>query len=213
MSFYVTAAAGNLRLGLYDATGPGGGPGTKIAETAQITPVVGWNTANVTLPVSIPAGTYWLAYVPSSNGLGFRNAQTGSNRYYSFPYGALPATFSTAPNSGTFHFSFYATLSPGSGGGGAIPTVTGVSRATASKYVMLPNGHVVPFSDFFTAALNVKDVIRDVIEHETAPLADQDIMEKLQEYGHYIARRTVAKYREELGILPSHQRRLAPRKR
>jgi RNA polymerase sigma-54 factor len=82
-----------------------------------------------------------------------------------------------------------------------------VSRATASKYVMLPNGHVVPFSDFFTAALNVKDVIKDVIEHETAPLADQDIMEKLQEYGHYIARRTVAKYRDELGILPSSLRR------
>jgi RNA polymerase sigma-54 factor len=81
-----------------------------------------------------------------------------------------------------------------------------VSRATASKYVMLPNGHVIPFSDFFTAALNVKDVIKDLIEHETSPMPDQDIMEKLQEYGHYIARRTVAKYRDELKILPSSLR-------
>src|SRR5262249_31626071 len=47
MSFYVTTAAGKLRLGLYDATGPGGGPGSKLAETAEITPVAGWNTANV----------------------------------------------------------------------------------------------------------------------------------------------------------------------
>ena len=124
MSFYVTAAAGKLRLGIYNATGPGGGPGTKIAETAEITPVVGWNTANVTSQVSLPAGTYWLAYLPSSNSLGFRNAQTGSTKYYSLTYGALPTTFSTAPNSGTFHFSFYATLIPGVAN---TPTVSAVN--------------------------------------------------------------------------------------
>src|SRR5262249_19960430 len=122
MAFYVTAAAGKLRLGIYDATGPGGGPGTKIAETAEITPVVGWNTANVTSQVSLPVGTYWLAYLPSSNSLGFRNAQTGSDKYYSITYGSLPASFSASPISGTFHFSFYATLIPDS-----TPTVTGVS--------------------------------------------------------------------------------------
>src|ERR1700741_2643841 len=76
MSFYVTAAAGQLRFGIYDATGPGGGPGTKIAETAEITPVVGWNTANVTSQVTLTSGTYWLAYLPSSNSLGFRNSPT-----------------------------------------------------------------------------------------------------------------------------------------
>ena len=42
---------------------------------------------------------------------------------------------------------------------------------------------------------------------------DQDITRALRQEGLTIARRTVAKYREELGILPSHQRRLAVRKR
>ena len=45
------------------------------------------------------------------------------------------------------------------------------------------------------------------------PLSDQEVAQALQGQGLTIARRTVAKYREELGILPSHQRRLAPRKR
>jgi RNA polymerase sigma-54 factor len=81
-----------------------------------------------------------------------------------------------------------------------------VSRATAGKFVMLPSGQVIPFSDFFTAALNVKDVIKDLIAHESTPMTDQDIVEKLHAYGHFIARRTVAKYRDQLGILPSSLR-------
>src|SRR3989344_9553336 len=72
LSFYVTTAGGNLRLGIYDATGPGGGPGTKMAETNSFTPITGWNTANVVTPVSLTVGTYWLAYLPSSSSLGFK---------------------------------------------------------------------------------------------------------------------------------------------
>ncbi len=81
-----------------------------------------------------------------------------------------------------------------------------VSRATAGKYVMIPSGRVIPFSDFFTPALNVKDVIKELIESEQAPLTDQEIMERLAEHGYHIARRTVAKYRDQLGILPSSLR-------
>jgi len=81
-----------------------------------------------------------------------------------------------------------------------------VSRATAGKYVMIPQGQVIPFSDFFTAALNVKDIIKDLIDHESVPLTDQEIVTKLEEYGHRLARRTVAKYRDQLGILPSSLR-------
>ena len=81
-----------------------------------------------------------------------------------------------------------------------------VSRATAGKYVMIPSGKVIPFSDFFTPALNVKDVIKELIESEQAPLTDQEIMERLAEHGYHIARRTVAKYRDQLGILPSSLR-------
>ncbi len=81
-----------------------------------------------------------------------------------------------------------------------------VSRATAAKYVMIPNGKVIPFSDFFTASLNVKDIIKDMIAREETPLTDQEIASRLHEYGYDVARRTVAKYRDQLDILPSSLR-------
>jgi len=82
-----------------------------------------------------------------------------------------------------------------------------VSRATAGKYVMLPNRKVIPFSDFFTASLSIKDVIKEIIESErnkgAERLTDQVIVEKLSDQGIHVARRTVAKYRAQLKILPS----------
>jgi RNA polymerase sigma-54 factor len=78
-----------------------------------------------------------------------------------------------------------------------------VSRATANKYVMLPNRKVIPFSDFFTPSLSVKDMIKEMIEQETDSLTDKRIVEMLKRRGVRIARRTVAKYRSELNILPS----------
>jgi RNA polymerase sigma-54 factor len=78
-----------------------------------------------------------------------------------------------------------------------------VSRATAGKFVMLPNRQVIPFSDFFTASLSIKDVIKEIIEREGRPMADREIVARLRERGIRIARRTVAKYRSQLGILPS----------
>jgi len=110
MSFYVKTPSGNLRLGIYDATGPNGGPGALKAQTAGFAPVSGWNTRNVVSQVSLQAGTYWLAFLPSSNYLVMKVATTGSAKKYNYAYGALPATFSTSPTSGTCHWSFYATL-------------------------------------------------------------------------------------------------------
>ena len=84
-----------------------------------------------------------------------------------------------------------------------------VSRATADKFVMLPNGEVVPFGHFFTASLGVKDQIRHIVEDEDPehPFSDQEIAELLAEHGVAIARRTVAKYRDELHVLPARLRR------
>lgn len=81
-----------------------------------------------------------------------------------------------------------------------------VSRATAGKFVMLPNGEVIPFAHFFTASLGVKDIIKDMIAKEERPLTDQEIATRLREYGYNVARRTVAKYRDQLDILPSSLR-------
>lgn len=113
LSFYVTAAAGDLRLGIYDATGLGGNPGAKLAETNAFTPVVGWNTVNLLTPVALAAGDYWLAYLPSSNGLEFRADRTiGTFKYYAHAFGPMPATFSTSHNTGVTRWSFYGTLVP-----------------------------------------------------------------------------------------------------
>ncbi len=87
-----------------------------------------------------------------------------------------------------------------------------VSRATAGKYVLLPAGQVVPFSLFFTASLGTKDVIKNIIDAEDRghPHSDQEIVEKLRnDHGIILARRTVAKYREELQILPARLRKRA----
>ena len=78
-----------------------------------------------------------------------------------------------------------------------------VSRATAAKYVMLPTGEVIPFSHFFVANLSVKDVIKELVDNETTPLTDQELADLLRARDIKVARRTVAKYREQLNILPS----------
>ena len=55
----------------------------------------------------------------------------------------------------------------------------------------------------------VKDIIGQVIGNESPrkPLSDQAIVEILKEKGFEVARRTVAKYREEMNIMPSHMRK------
>ncbi|MBT5902939.1 MAG: RNA polymerase factor sigma-54 [Opitutaceae bacterium] len=96
---------------------------------------------------------------------------------------------------------------------------TTVSRAIANKYVRTPHG-VFDLKFFFTPGYqadggksvsntSVKEMINDIvaIEDKSRPYSDQDLVKKLQEKGLKIARRTVAKYREELGLLPSNLRR------
>lgn len=81
-----------------------------------------------------------------------------------------------------------------------------VSRATAGKYVLLPSHQVVPFSAFFKAAMSVQDMLKELVDNEATPLTDTELVELLSEHGYDIARRTVAKYRGQLGILPSSLR-------
>ena len=112
MSFYVSKIGGNLKLAVYDATGPSGGPGNLKASTASFTPVKGWNTQNVTSQTRIPAGTYWLAYLPSSNSLSFLKTLTGPIYYYTLNSGnPFPASFeASTATKGLTTWSFYASL-------------------------------------------------------------------------------------------------------
>ena len=87
-----------------------------------------------------------------------------------------------------------------------IAPVVGEWAKDVPKYVMLPNRKVIPFSDFFTASLSVMDVIKELIAKEDAPKTDQEIADELGKRGIVLARRTVAKYREQLNILPSSLR-------
>jgi RNA polymerase sigma-54 factor len=94
-----------------------------------------------------------------------------------------------------------------------------VSRVCSGKYVQTPRG-VFELKFFFSSGLETedgedvsartaKDIIKTLIEEEDKkePLSDQRIAEMLHEKGLRIARRTVAKYREQLSILPARFRR------
>jgi RNA polymerase sigma-54 factor len=83
-----------------------------------------------------------------------------------------------------------------------------VSRATANKYLLLPNGRLMPFSDFFDSSLGVKDILRELIlgEHPRHRLSDEELARQLNIQGIPMARRTVTKYREEMGIGSSRER-------
>ncbi|MEW6535445.1 MAG: RNA polymerase factor sigma-54 [Candidatus Auribacterota bacterium] len=94
-----------------------------------------------------------------------------------------------------------------------------VSRAISNKYVQTPRG-VFQFKYFFStpittasgtaaSATSVKDKIQEIIRSEDPqkPLSDSKIIEMLDKDGIQLARRTVAKYRKELNILPANLRK------
>jgi len=81
-----------------------------------------------------------------------------------------------------------------------------ISRAVAGKFVALPNGRIVSLAKFFDRSLSVRDRVRALVESESRPLTDDEIAEALEREGVRVARRTVAKYRNMLGILPAHVR-------
>ena len=96
---------------------------------------------------------------------------------------------------------------------------TTVSRAVSGKYIATPHG-VFEMKYFFTTGYqtesgeslsntSVKKALRELVDDEDPkkPLSDQALVAELKKQGINIARRTVAKYRDELNILPSHMRK------
>ena len=70
----------------------------------------------------------------------------------------------------------------------------------------MPNSTLLPMSEFFVAARGVQDVLHELIAKEDKPLSDDELARLLGEEGFPVARRTVAKYRDQLKIPPSHLR-------
>lgn len=96
---------------------------------------------------------------------------------------------------------------------------TTVSRAASGKYIATPQG-IFEIKYFFThgytnsegEAVSNESVRQAIValvkdENPRRPHSDQDIVRLLADQGLAVARRTVAKYREQLGILPSHLRK------
>ena len=96
---------------------------------------------------------------------------------------------------------------------------TTVSRAIANKYMQTPRG-LLPMRQFFTSGYEssageqvssrgIMQHIKEMIaaEDRRKPLSDRVIVERLKENGFDVARRTVAKYREEMGIPSTRLRR------
>jgi RNA polymerase sigma-54 factor len=93
-----------------------------------------------------------------------------------------------------------------------------ISRSVTGKYAQTPQGlfelkyffasGVQASEGVFTSAENVKETIKKLIQHENRakPYSDQELMETINETGIHISRRTVAKYREEIGIAKSSKR-------
>jgi len=95
-----------------------------------------------------------------------------------------------------------------------------VSRAVANKYAHTPQG-VLELRYFFseavqgpsgalTSLINLKRLVKKIIEEENAahPLTDEQITARLRDLGYVVTRRTVAKYREDMRIPSTHQRRV-----
>ncbi len=96
---------------------------------------------------------------------------------------------------------------------------TTISRAVAGKYILTPHGLMEMRSFFATGYQNsdgseisnagVREALQQLIaaENPAKPLSDEFLTKALDNQGIQVARRTVAKYREQLGILPSHLRK------
>ena len=95
-----------------------------------------------------------------------------------------------------------------------------VSRAVANKYAHTPQG-VYELRYFFseavqgpagglTSLINLKRLVKKMIEEEESmhPLTDEQITHRLRDVGYCVTRRTVAKYREDMRIPSTHQRRV-----
>jgi len=152
ISFWVSNSAGKLYLGVYDASGPNGSPGNLVAQTALIALTTAnrntWVTAPTIAPVTLNPGSYYLAYLPSSNRLSFREGLTSGVTDICAPEPfsqGLPLKFPNVNDCGDgAHWSEYATLTP----------ITGAPTLSVSFTPMNPSIPANAVSGSQVAAVN-----------------------------------------------------------
>ena len=91
-----------------------------------------------------------------------------------------------------------------------------ISRMLKSRYLQTPKG-VIPLRDFLSRSIRryggrvsqdmVKEIVRKIIENESEPVSDDEICKALNSQGFKISRRTIAKYRKDMGIPPKNRRK------
>lgn len=109
----VESPAGFLTLAVFGSARSGTEPGDLIAATDPVPAVLGWNSAPVTSPVLLPAGTYWLVVTFSLDTIvPAYSASSGTEYWADWTYGTLPATYPSDSYTATGHYSLYATLQP-----------------------------------------------------------------------------------------------------
>jgi RNA polymerase sigma-54 factor len=66
--------------------------------------------------------------------------------------------------------------------------------------MLLPSGRILAMAELFTRGDDGREALRELLAQERRPLTDTELAAALAERGHRIARRTVAKYRMQLGL-------------
>jgi RNA polymerase sigma-54 factor len=75
-----------------------------------------------------------------------------------------------------------------------------IGRAVRDKIIQVPDGHLLPLEDLFDPSLPGREAVRRLLSDPSNHLRDRSIVEILQANGWNLSRRTIAKYRHELGV-------------
>jgi len=81
-----------------------------------------------------------------------------------------------------------------------------VGRAIQDKVAQLPDGRLMPLSDFFDDSIVAKEAIKQLLARADEPLNDREVASLLHKKGLHLSRRTVTKYRRQLKIPAAHDR-------
>lgn len=137
ISVNVKTALGNLRVGIYDATGTGGIANNLIAQATSAAMTTGWNNIPILTQPTLSPASYWLALQTDSNTAEFwcaRNQVVGDYIFYAFAYAAFPSLFNPAPTTSNLYVDMYMTGDSLAAGGASGYGGGTAARQTGGRY-------------------------------------------------------------------------------